>query len=165
MRFQYAVVGLDLLQKGVRQFVLPIFENRLLAVAGQYGVAFEPVGADRVQRAEQSVKERGDVEVRLRIFEIPGREIRRSDPFAVAEPVRRGDPMVYAQDFRQLFGGERRQLSGQLPGLRAVKGRSGAGYRQGGAFGHRFGAGEEYLHDLSVVVARLLRKTGRRASP
>ena len=54
---------------------------------------------------------RGDVEVRLRIFEIPGREIRRSDPFehdarvgrqrrqrplrivveaAVAEPVRRG---------------------------------------------------------------------------
>lgn len=70
--------------------------------------------------------------------------------------------MVYAQDFRQLFGGERRQLSGQLPGLRAVKGRSGAGYRQGGAFGHRFGTGEEYLHDLSVVVARLLRKAGER---
>ena len=78
---QDAVVGVNPAQQVVGQPALPVGKHRFVAAAGQYGVAFEPVGADGVQRAEQSVEERGDVEVPLGVFEIGVGETRRVDAF------------------------------------------------------------------------------------
>lgn len=90
--------------------------------------------------------------------------------FAVELPVTpavgRGDLPVGAQHAFQLFGAERRQLQGQLRGLAGVtrQGRSGDFGRI--VFGHRFGAGKEYLHGcgskLDVLPLCRLRKAGER---
>ena len=159
-----AVVGMDTAEQVVGEPGLPIGEHRFVAVAGQCGVAFEPVGADGVQRAEQPVEERGDVEVLLGVFEIGVGETRRVDSLenntrvghegrngrfvvavetAVTQAVFGGDAAVDAQEPGQFVGRERRQLGGQLRGFVAV-GRTGrTGRRDGGMFRHGLGAGEK----------------------
>ena len=182
---QDAVVGMDFFEEGLCQPSLPVPEHRLVVVPRQYGVPFQPVAADCVQWPEQPVEERRDVEVLLCVFEIPGGESLRGDMpeydarvgqqrgeglFAVELPVTpavgRGDLPVGAQHAFQLFGAERRQLQGQLRGLAGVtrQGRSGDFGRI--VFGHRFGAGKEYLHGcgskLDVLPLCRLRKAGER---
>ena len=169
---QDAVVGVNPAEQVVGQPALPIGKHRFVAVSGQYGVAFEPVGADGVQRAEQSVEERGDVEVPLGVFEIGVGETRRVDALendsrigrdgrkrrivvtveaAVAQTVFGGDTAVDAQEPGQFVGRERRQFGGQSGGLVAVGGPGRAGRRDGTALRHRFGAGEEYLHGVRAL--------------
>ena len=169
---QDAVVGVNPAQQVVGQPALPVGKHRFVAAAGQYGVAFEPVGADGVQRAEQSVEERGDVEVPLGVFEIGVGETRRVDAFeddsrvgrkgwdrrvvvaveaAVAQAVFGGDTAVDAQEPGQFVGRERRQPGGQFRGLAAVGGPGRAGRRDGTALRHRLGAGEEQLHGVRAL--------------
>ena len=50
---QHAVVGLDFADETVGEALPPEVETCLLLLARQDGVAFEPVGSDGVQRAEQ----------------------------------------------------------------------------------------------------------------
>ena len=162
---QHAVVGLDFADETVGEPLPPEVETCLLLLARQDGVAFEPVGADGIQRTEQPVEKRSDVQMLLGVFEVVVGETPRVEPleddsrvgrqgreaFGVVErgvtaSVLGGDRAVYAQDSGQVVGRERCQGCGCGIGFLLEAGFGGAGRADRGVIRHRLGAGEQDLH-------------------
>lgn len=159
---QYAIVGLDALQQETGQSGLPVGEHALSAVVGQHGVAFQPVVVDEVQRTQESVKERGDVQVCLRIAEVVGTEVIGSNALehdtrigeqcrqlrivcivemAVTQLVLRRNLSVDAQQLFHLLGAEGGKLQRQLRRFCFKRGKGSEGDGSPGAVCHGLGTG------------------------
>lgn len=67
--------GLDFFYKEVGQDGFPIGKHCLVAVFGEFYFSFQPVVLDGIQWAEQSVKERGNAQMSLGIFQFVRCEI------------------------------------------------------------------------------------------
>ncbi len=68
----------------------------------------------------------------------------------VALPVFGRQSAVHAQQAGQFVGRQSGHAGRQLAGLAEEAGLGGAGRRKGALVGHRFGAGEEYLHGVTL---------------